>query len=373
MGGRNNGFGICFLHLLIVSSLCFAMVNLQVHARQIASTTMSKKNNDKQLHARKLIEEKPLAREINHNQNFTGGMIKAIEKVKPAIVTIIGQPEDLGSESILCGTGIVIRKDGWIVTCAHVMKDLVEPSIIMGDEQIYRVKKCMLDEESDIALLKIDAHNLKVASFAKRSPLVKVGESVAAIGSPKVLTLQNSVSCGSISGVDREDDDLFYRVIQTDTAINPGNSGGALINSRGEVIGINYLKLVGLGVESLGFAVPADTVNVIIDHLFTYGKVKRASLGIEIEESWPIYRGFPINSAVKVTKVVTMFAKQAGIFPGDLLYAINGKRVKTAVDIHEALKIFLPGQSVKVTMLAKGDIVTKTIVLSEQAQLSISA
>lgn len=156
-----------------------------------------------------------------------------------------------------------------------------------------------------------------------------------------------------------------YRLIQSDTAINPGNSGGPLVNLKGEVIGINTMKYAAVGVENTGFSIPAETVHYVIHHYFKYGEVKRASLGLTLEESWSAIVGLPTDDPLTVTSVHTNEAEKAKIQEGDVLYSIDGVRVTSVVDINELLKKYLPGQKVKLLMQSDGDIVTRYLVLTQ--------
>lgn len=167
-----------------------------------------------------------------------------------------------------------------------------------------------------------------------------------------------------ISGLNRSVD-AAYRLIQSDTAINPGNSGGPLVSMKGEVLGVNSLKFAAVGVENMGFSIPADTVQYIMNQLLKYGEVRRPSLGVELEESWPVIVGLPTQEPLTVTKVVTAEARKAGIADGDALYAIDGHRVASLVDINEWFKQYKPGAVVKLLMQSDGDIVARSLVLGQ--------
>jgi serine protease Do len=191
---------------------------------------------------------------------------------------------------------------------------------------------------------------------------------VIALGTPISFSLRNSATVGVISGLNRGVE-ATYRLIQTDTAINPGNSGGPLVNLKGEVVGINSMKFSAVGVESLGFSIPVDTVQYIIDQFFKYGKIKRASLGLQLEESWSAIVGLPTDDPLTITGVLSPEAKKAKIKEGDVLYSVAGTRVSSVVDINELLKKYLPGQKVKLLMQSDGDIVTRTLVLADRADI----
>ncbi|MEO2209794.1 serine protease Do [Paenibacillus sp. CF095] len=297
-----------------------------------------------------------------------------IEKVSPSVVGIIGKSTEVqdGATSddrynLAHGTGVIIRSNGWIVTNAHVVDGLTNPVVVTTDGNTYKITKTYSDALSDLALIKINAKSLKPASFAKASQTT-VGETVIALGTPISFSLRNSATVGVISGLNRGVE-ATYRLIQTDTAINPGNSGGPLVNLKGEVVGINSMKFSAVGVESLGFSIPVDTVQYIIDQFFKYGKIKRASLGLQLEESWSAIVGLPTDDPLTITGVLSPEAKKAKIKEGDVLYSVAGTRVSSVVDINELLKKYLPGQKVKLLMQSDGDIVTRTLVLADRADI----
>ncbi|MEK4076556.1 MULTISPECIES: S1C family serine protease [Paenibacillus] len=299
---------------------------------------------------------------------------KVIEKVSPSVVGIIGKSTEAqdGATSddrynLAHGTGVIIRSNGWIVTNAHVVDGLTNPVVVTTDGNTYKITKTYSDALSDLALIKINAKSLKPASFAKASQTT-VGETVIALGTPISFSLRNSATVGVISGLNRGVE-ATYRLIQTDTAINPGNSGGPLVNLKGEVVGINSMKFSAVGVESLGFSIPVDTVQYIIDQFFKYGKIKRASLGLQLEESWSAIVGLPTDDPLTITGVLSPEAKKAKIKEGDVLYSVAGTRVSSVVDINELLKKYLPGQKVKLLMQSDGDIVTRTLVLADRADI----
>ncbi|MFC7679263.1 S1C family serine protease [Paenibacillus sp. GCM10028914] len=294
---------------------------------------------------------------------------QVIKTLSPSVVGIIGKTAAGSSGSsedrynLAHGTGVIFKADGWIITNAHVVNGLTGITVVTSDGKTYKANKIFSDTISDIALVKINAKSLTPAQFAKSSNMAQVGEKVIAIGTPISFSLRNSATVGVVSGLDRSVDSS-YRLIQTDTAINPGNSGGPLVNLKGEVIGINSMKFAAVGIENMGFSIPAETVRYVAGHLLKYGEVKRASLGLELEESWSAIVGLPSDDPLTVTKVTSNQAKKAGIKEEDVLYAINGKRVYSIVDINEMLKSFMPGAKVNVLMQSDGDIVNRSLTLS---------
>ncbi|OMD83070.1 MULTISPECIES: S1C family serine protease [Paenibacillus] len=293
-----------------------------------------------------------------------------IKSITPSVVGIIGKDESGGNSgpddryNLTHGSGIIVKSNGWIVTNAHVIKDLQNAIVVTSDSKTYTVKETYLDEVSDLALIKINATHLKPAKFIPASGKTVVGEKVIAIGTPISFSLRNSATVGVISGLNREVD-AAYRLIQSDTAINPGNSGGPLVNMKGEVLGINSLKYSAVGVENMGFSIPANTVQYIMNQLLKYGEVQHPSLGLELEASWSTIVGLPTLDPLSVTKVVSSEALKSGVAEGDVLYSIDGHRVVSLVDINELFKSYLPGATVRLVMQSDGDIVVRKLVLTQ--------
>ncbi|WP_281890357.1 S1C family serine protease [Paenibacillus sp. YYML68] len=293
-----------------------------------------------------------------------------VAKTTSSVVAIIGKPSgnvklwEASRYNLAHGTGVIVRSEGYILTNAHVVKDMNNITVVTSDGKSYSGKTTHYDEESDLALVKIEATGLAAATFAKASD-IKVGEPVMAIGTPLSFTLRNSVTYGIVSGMERSVQSK-YQLIQTDAAINPGNSGGALVNMSGEVIGINTLKFVEFGVDSLGFAIPVDTVQHVLDHFFKYGKVKRPYIGTELGESWEAVVGIPSAKGLEVTYVEPESpAALAGVKQGDVLLSIDSQPTTTLVQYNEALKKFLPEQRVKLTLQSGGAQKTVELVLGE--------
>ncbi|KRE44504.1 S1C family serine protease [Paenibacillus sp. Soil522] len=303
----------------------------------------------------------------NTYQYIPADIPSVIKKVSPSVVAIIGKPEDVGSAdpryALAHGTGVIIRADGWVVTNAHVVEDMTNLVVVTADGKQYDAVRTHSDTASDLALVKIKATKLPIAKLAHSPLKVQVGETVVAIGTPVSFSLRNTATSGILSGMNRSISSA-YNLLQTDAAINPGNSGGPLVNMKGEVIGINSLKFVEVGIDNLGFSIPADTVQYVTGHFFKYGYVKRASLGIDLEESWSALIGIPTTDPLTVKSVFSASAKKAGIQNGDQLYKVAGKQVSTIVEVNELLKSYLPGQQVEVMLLIDGDLVTRKLTLA---------
>lgn len=295
-----------------------------------------------------------------------------VKKVSPSVVAIIGKPndgEEPGKEnrySLAHGTGVIYMSDGWIVTNAHVVKGMDHIVVVTADGKQYAGTAKSIDVESDLALVKINAAKLPVAKFAASDAAVQVGETVVAIGTPINFSLRNSATVGVVSGLNRAIDSS-YKLIQTDAAINPGNSGGPLVNMKGEVVGINSQKFVDVNVDNMGFSIPASTVQYVLSHFFKYGKVKRPSMGIQLEESWEAIVGLPDADPMTVASVQPGSpAAKAGIEVGDVLYSVDKHDITTLVELNELFKQYVPGQKAQLMMQSNGDLVTRTIIFAEQ-------
>lgn len=291
-----------------------------------------------------------------------------VRKVSPSVVAIIGKPDDeyaADRYSLAHGTGVIVKSDGWIVTNAHVVQDMKQIIVVTEDGREYEGTRQQMDVTSDLALVKIEATGLPAATFAPAPLSVNVGQTVVAIGTPVSFSLRNTATVGVISGMNRSVSSDYY-LLQTDAAINPGNSGGPLVNLQGEIVGINSMKFAEIGIDSMGFAIPADTVQYVLEHFERYGKVKRASLGLTLEESWAAFIGLPTDDPLTVISVNADTAVQAGINRGDLLYAVAGQQVSTQVEVNERLKAYLPGDKVAITLLTvDGELVFTELELTE--------
>lgn len=290
-----------------------------------------------------------------------------VEHASPSVVAIVGKNGSVNSANRFAlshGTGVAVSEDGWILTNAHVIDNLQQITVIMSDGSKYPITSSIEDEESDLALVKINQTNVSFLPFAQEPS--EVGETVVAIGTPISFSLRNSATTGIVSGVERSVASS-YRLIQTDAAINPGNSGGPLMNLQGEIVGINTLKYAATGIESLSFAIPSDTVQYVIRHLLDYGHVKRVETGMEFGENWEAVVGLPTKEPLKIEKVrAGSPAAIAGVTKGDTLYSIDGQKIHTMMDYTEKLKHYLPGDKISLIMLAKGDLVKRTILLNEK-------
>lgn len=273
------------------------------------------------------------------------------------------------------GSGVIISADGYIVTNNHVVADADELTVTLNDNKEYSARIIGTDKASDLALIKIDGKNLPAITIAN-SDDIKVGEWVLAVGNPFNLT--NTVTAGIVSAKARS---LYQNgvesFIQTDAAINPGNSGGALVNTRGELIGINAMLYSQTGSFSgYGFAIPTSIMNKVVADLKQYGTVQRALIGIQGQDvknhvDAKKDKGEDIDlgtmEGIYVAKVTEeSAAEEAGMKEGDVITAIDGKPVNKMAELQEVLAKKRPGDKVTVTYLRDKKKATKTITLKNE-------
>ncbi|RHK47660.1 Do family serine endopeptidase [Leyella stercorea] len=273
------------------------------------------------------------------------------------------------------GSGVIISADGYIVTNNHVVADADELTVTLNDNKEYSARIIGTDKASDLALIKIDGKNLPAITIAN-SDDIKVGEWVLAVGNPFNLT--NTVTAGIVSAKARS---LYQNgvesFIQTDAAINPGNSGGALVNTRGELIGINAMLYSQTGSFSgYGFAIPTSIMNKVVADLKQYGTVQRALIGIQGQDVKNYVdakkdKGEDIDlgtmEGIYVAKVTEeSAAEEAGMKEGDVITAIDGKPVNKMAELQEVLAKKRPGDKVTVTYLRYKKKATKTVTLKNE-------
>ena len=280
------------------------------------------------------------------------------------------------------GSGVIISTDGYIITNNHVIDGADELEVTLNDNRKFTAKLVGTDPTTDIALIKIDAKDLPTIPFGDSEKL-KVGEWVLAVGNPFNLT--STVTAGIVSAKGRGisgggDKSKIESFIQTDAAVNPGNSGGALVNTKGELVGINTAIYSETGnFAGYSFAVPISIAGKVANDLKQYGTVQRAILGVQIMSVGDIadmlsYPNLPsaqkeelsaLKSKIKVSEgaCVADFpdrstAKEAGIEKGDVIVAVNGVKVKSANALQEQISKYRPGDKVQVTVDRNGS--TKT-------------
>lgn len=320
--------------------------------------------------------------------------IEAIsEKVGPSIVGIqvtvksqgYGFFFDMGQDGVGEGSGIIIRQDGYILTNNHVIESALQDNsnkllegskievILPSDvNKKYAAKIVGRDSKTDIAVIKIDATNLPAAELGD-SDKVKSGELAVAIGNPGGIEYMGSVTAGIISGINRTimmENGRELKLIQTDAAINPGNSGGALVNSQGQVIGVNTVKIASTGYEGLGFAIPINEANSIAKNLIDYKYVKgRPYLGVSIDQNFTadVAKQYNVPQGLLVYEVLPLSsAYKAGIHAGDIITKFDGKEVKAFSELEAQKNTHKPGDTVSIEVFRDGKTLTLTAILDEE-------
>lgn len=321
----------------------------------------------------------PSATSTSANDGLSGEEIYA--KVSPSVVSI--QAVNLTSGEGGTGSGVIMSADGYIITNNHVVVDentgvqQDKITVYMSDGTSFPAEVIGLDEQTDLAVLKIDpaGTTLAPAEFGDSNSL-QVGEEVYAIGSPGGLELANTITGGHISALNRDItiDDRVMSLIQTDAAINPGNSGGALINKYGQVIGITSAKLGISYYEGLGFAIPMDTVKPIVDELIQNGYIAgRPQIGISgqnVSEQQSAAYGIP--QGVRVINVDSRSnAAAAGVQANDIITGINGTEVTDMDGVNAVKDELSAGDKITLTLyrMSTGKTFTVSFALNDQHDL----
>lgn len=321
----------------------------------------------------------PTATSSSANDGLSGEEIYA--KVSPSVVSI--QAVNLTSGEGGTGSGVIMSADGYIITNNHVVVDentgvqQDKITVYMSDGTSFPAEVIGLDEQTDLAVLKIDpaGTTLTPAEFGDSNSL-QVGEEVYAIGSPGGLELANTITGGHISALNRDItiDDRVMSLIQTDAAINPGNSGGALINKYGQVIGITSAKLGISYYEGLGFAIPMDTVKPIVDELIQNGYIAgRPQIGISgqnVSEQQSAAYGIP--QGVRVINVDSRSnAAAAGVQANDIITGINGTEVTDMDGVNAVKDELSAGDKITLTLyrMSTGKTFTVSFALNDQHDL----
>ena len=272
------------------------------------------------------------------------------------------------------GSGVIISTDGYIVTNNHVVDGADELMVTLNDNKEYSARIIGADATTDLALIKIDAKQLPAITIAN-SDNVKVGEWVLAVGNP--LGLNNTVTAGIVSAKARTMGQGVQSMIQTDAAINQGNSGGALVNTRGELIGINAMIYSQTGSNiGYGFAIPTTIMNKVVDDLKQYGNVQRAMIGIQGSDV-NLYvdsekeKGNEVDlgtmEGIYVAKVVDDgAAADAGLKEGDVITHIDGQKIKSFGELQNVIAQKRPGDKITINYLRNKSKKTATLTLKNE-------
>ena len=368
----------CMISALLLSQTAMAAPNVEVNGTQIDTdaviiddkTYVPLRGVFEAAGAEVSWNEETQTAGINISNSLSDDELipSVIESVSPSVVGIIGRGKTesyYGSqEGIMSGSGVIIKTGGEILTNAHVVKNMNMILVVMNDGKGYEAQLKYIDDDTDLAVVKIKKIGLPVVKLANSEDIV-VGKQVIAIGTPITFSLRNSATVGHISGLNRSVGDP-YRLIQTDTAITHGNSGGALINMNGELVGITSSGYSGTNTD---FAVPVDTVKYVLNQFELYGKVRHISFGAEFQEDWLAELGVPSEAGltIKGLEKSSPLAK-ASFKTGDVLVSVDDIAINSIVELNELMKNYLPGDTVKVGVKTNGEIKYADIVLDEKAK-----
>ena len=280
------------------------------------------------------------------------------------------EPQSSDPTPVGAGSGVIISSDGYIVTNNHVIDKADELTVTLNDRRQFTATLIGTDPTTDIALIKIDAKDLPTIPMGQ-SDALKIGEWVLAVGNPFNLT--STVTAGIVSAKARSISVGNSKMgiesfIQTDAAVNPGNSGGALVNTAGELVGINTAIYSQTGnYAGYSFAVPSSIVSKVVTDLKQYGTVQRALLGIiggDVNADVVSQKDLKVNEGVYVDQVSEDGgAAEAGIKPGDVITSVNGTTINTMAQLQGEIARYRPGDKVKVVIDRKGDTKNFTVTL----------
>ncbi|WP_018873893.1 DegQ family serine endoprotease [Thioalkalivibrio sp. ALJ16] len=257
------------------------------------------------------------------------------------------------------GSGVIVDAEaGTILTNSHVIARADAILVTLYDGRQYEAEVVGTDPATDVAVIRIEADGLQAIPLAD-SDALRVGDFVVAIGNP--FGLGQTVTSGIVSALGRSGlgGDGFEDFIQTDASINPGNSGGALVNLRGELVGINTAILArGGGNIGIGFAIPANMASQVRDHLLAEGRVERGALGVEMQDLTPALAqafGLDVTQGAVITRVTrASAAERAGLMPGDIVLRVEGQTVRSAADLRNRLGLLRAGSQVRLDVLRDG-------------------
>lgn len=335
------------------------------------------KDTDIQIEEHLEIQQTPFVPDEEANPNGTLSVKQIAKKVRPSVVGVVanGSTDNLfATASSSVGSGIIMSEDGYIITNNHVVENTNSVSVILDDGTEYGARVIGTDARTDLAVLKIEAKNLPAATFGDSNQLEQ-GDLAVAIGNPSGLQLQNTVTSGIVSAINRDIivDDQPMTLIQTDASINPGNSGGPLVNAYGQVIGINTVKIGVSYYEGLGFAIPINSVKPIVDELISRGYIKgRPTIGISgeiLDTRTAAYFNVPAGMYIEYVEPGSD-AYQKGLQRGDIIVKVDGQEVRELGDIQKIRDEHVAGESIELTIYRNGHTKNIRVVLMDEAEMN---
>ncbi len=367
------------LRVLILAVLVSLLITFSFMGCSLLSSPKTQQKADEQSETARSGQESTKLSESQESAEINTDILSAFDnavsgvadKVKPSVVNIkvtVDQRDIFGNmqEGNGVGSGVIYSSDGYIITNNHVAGNAKELVVTLNDGTEYPARLIGTDENTDIAVIKIDATGLVPAEFTPTDN-IKVGEMAIAIGSP--FGLQQTVTVGVVSAIGRDvaisSDSLpMVDLIQTDAAINPGNSGGALVNSDGKVLGINSMIYSTSGSNAgIGFAIPGDTALNIAKQLIENGVAKTPFIGIEMGENITDIKGVYIQSVTSGYP-----ADKAGIKAGDIITAFDGTAVASPLDLVSQIITRNVGDQVTVSVNRNGESVELILIIGKKPQ-----
>lgn len=359
---------ICLLIAGIVAASAFAGIGVYKLIKEQEGTRVPVSETASQIEQPKDEAPDDGKEQQNHAINISGYDLDILPsqvaaKVIPSVVCIqnyqdirsaypFAQSFEAAGQPVLAaeGSGIIYTEDGYIITNAHVVANSSLLKVVLENGEVYEAELVGVDEDTDLALLKIDAHGLTAIELGDYQELA-VGDFVMAVGNPGGMEFSSSVTFGIVSAKDRPldiDDGYTMNTIQTDAAINPGNSGGALVNMEGKLVGINSAKYVATGYEGLGFSITIEEALPIISDLQTYGMVKgRCRLGVSgmmidslVANRYGLHEGFYVNSV--------MNPNAGTLAAGDVIIMVDDRPIASQSDIKNVLQKKKAGEEVSI-------------------------
>ena len=376
--------------LLIGGIFIGVVVGLILSSRLDWTPNIIAENNTKNV---QLGSQETVSEGVEILSDMSAAFARVASNVQPSVVTVkstrvvelqppdifryfFDMPEQEERRRQGLGSGVVVSEEGYIVTNNHVIADADELTVTFGEEQEYGAEIVGRDPESDIAVIKIDAENLKPIPIGDSDEL-QVGEWVLAVGNPFSELLDQTVTAGIVSAKGRSGltrgQIPYENFIQTDAAINPGNSGGALVNLKGELVGVNTMIFSRSGgSHGIGFAIPVNLVERVMTQLIEEGKVTRGWLGVmisNIDEEMAQAFGLDDTNGALISQVVNGSpAAKAGLQEGDIIRQINGKEIKSSDQLMNLIAQFEPGTKVDVVVWREEDTKTITVKLGERPE-----
>jgi len=367
------------LRVLVLAVLVSLLITFSFMGCSLLSSPKAQSKTDEQSETTGSNQESNQLSESQGSAEINADILSAFDNavsgvadmVKPSVVNIkvtVDQRDIFGNvqEGNGVGSGVIYSSDGYIITNNHVAGNAKELVVTLNDGTEYPARLIGTDKNTDIAVIKIDATGLIPAEFTPTDN-IKVGEMAIAVGSP--FGLQQSVTVGVVSAIGRDvaisyDSLPMVDLIQTDAAINPGNSGGALVNSDGQVMGINSMIYSTSGSNAgIGFAIPGDIALNIAKQLIENGVAKTPFIGIEMGENTTDIKGVYIESVTAGYP-----AEKAGIKAGDIITTFDGTAVETPLDLFSQIIARNVGEQVTVSVNRNGQSLQLTLTIGEKPQ-----